>query len=114
MENNQLEKKYGLATAICMVVGTVIGSGVFFKAETILKATGGNLPMGIIAWLVGGMIMIVCAGTFAIMATKYEYVNGAVDYADVTVGKKYGYFMGWYLATVYCPTLTSVLAAFAS
>ena len=110
MENNQLEKKYGLATAICMVVGTVIGSGVFFKAETILKATGGNLPMGIIAWLVGGMIMIVCAGTFAIMATKYEYVNGAVDYADVTVGKKYGYFMGWYLATVYCPTLTSVLA----
>ena len=31
MENNQLEKKYGLATAICMVVGTVIGSGVFAK-----------------------------------------------------------------------------------
>ena len=31
-----LTKKYGLFTAISMVVGTVIGSGVFFKAEKIL------------------------------------------------------------------------------
>ena len=44
MENNQLEKRYGLVTAICMVVGIVIGSGVFFKAEKILTATGGDLP----------------------------------------------------------------------
>lgn len=33
---NKLEKKYGLFTAICMVVGIVIGSGVFFKAQTVL------------------------------------------------------------------------------
>lgn len=35
--NNKLERKYGLFTAICMVVGIVIGSGVFFKAQTILQ-----------------------------------------------------------------------------
>ena len=40
-------KKYGLPTAICMVVGIVIGSGVFFKAEKVLQATGGNMPLGI-------------------------------------------------------------------
>ena len=39
----QLTKKYGLPTAICMVVGIVIGSGIFFKAEKILNATGGDL-----------------------------------------------------------------------
>ena len=49
-----LEKRYGLITAICMVVGIVIGSGVFFKAEKILNATGGDLPLGILAWLIGG------------------------------------------------------------
>ena len=32
----KLEKKYGLFTAICMVVGIVIGSGVLFKAQNIL------------------------------------------------------------------------------
>ena len=40
----ELEKKYGLLTAIAMVVGIVIGSGVFFKAEKVLLATGGDLP----------------------------------------------------------------------
>ena len=39
---NNLQKKYGLPTAIALVVGIVIGSGVFFKAEKILTATGGN------------------------------------------------------------------------
>jgi APA family basic amino acid/polyamine antiporter len=106
----KLKKKYGLFTAISMVVGIVIGSGVFFKAEKILNVTGGNLPLGILAWVVGGIIMMVCSYVFAVMATKYEYVNGVVDYSEVTVGKKYGYMMGWFFATIYYPTLTSVLA----
>ena len=109
MESN-LKKKYGLTTAIAMVVGIVIGSGVFFKAEKVLTATGGNLPLGILAWIIGGAIMIACAYTFSIMATKYEYVNGIVDYAEVSMGKKYGYYMGWFMAVIYYPTLTAALA----
>ncbi|MEG0157152.1 MAG: amino acid permease, partial [Anaerovoracaceae bacterium] len=54
----ELQKRYGLITAIALVVGIVIGSGVFFKAEKILSATGGNLPLGILAWVLGGLIMI--------------------------------------------------------
>ncbi|MCI1965907.1 MAG: APC family permease [Oscillospiraceae bacterium] len=104
-----LKKKYGLFTAIAMVVGIVIGSGVFFKAEAVLKATGGNMPMGIAAWLIVGLIMIVCSYTFATMATKYEKVNGVVDYAEMTVGKRYSYYVGWFIATIYTPTMTSVL-----
>ena len=107
---NELQKKYGLLTAIAMVIGIVIGSGVFFKAEKVLIATGGNLPLGILAWAIGGIIMIVCANVFATMATRYEKVNGLVDYAEVTLGSKYGYFIGWFLAAIYYPTLTSVLA----
>jgi Amino acid transporters len=106
----KLEKKYGLFTAIAMVVGIVIGSGVFFKAEKVLKATGGNLTLGILAWVIGGIIMIACAYTFAVMATKYQYVNGIVDYAEATIGPKYGYYVGWFMALIYYPTLTSVLA----
>ena len=86
----KLEKRYGLITAIAMVVGIVIGSGVFFKAEKVLTATGGNLPLGILSWVIGGVIMISCAYTFAVMATKYEKVNGIVDYAEAAMGEKYG------------------------
>ena len=107
---SKLQRKYGLFTAICMVVGIVIGSGVFFKAQTILTKTGGDMPLGILAWIIGGAIMLVCLLTFSFMGQKYERVNGLVDYAEATVGKKYGYMMGWFSATIYFPAMTSVLA----
>lgn len=107
---NKLEKKYGLPTAICMVVGIVIGSGVFFKAEAVLNKTGGNMPMGILAWLIVGAIMIICSYVFATMAAKYEKVNGLVDYAEAILGGRYAYNIGWFMATIYVPCLTSVLA----
>lgn len=109
MENG-LHRRYGLITAICMVVGIVVGSGVFFKAQTILQKTEGNMVMGIWAWLIGGIIMLCCIWAFSIMATKYEKVNGIVDYAEATVGPKYCYVVGWFLTIIYYPTLTSVLA----
>lgn len=108
--NNQLKEKYGLLTAIAMVVGIVIGSGVFFKAEKVLTATGGDLPLGILAWALGGIIMIICAYTFSIMANQYRNVNGLVDYAEATVGSRYAYYVAWFSTFVYYPAMTSVLA----
>lgn len=106
----KLEKRYGLPTAICMVVGTVIGSGVFFKAQNVLVATGGNMPIGILAWVITGALMIVCSLQFATMATKYEKVSGVVDYAEATCGKSYAYYLAWFLVNIYYPAMTSVLA----
>ncbi len=106
----KLTKKYGLLTAIAMVVGIVIGSGVFFKAQTILEKTGGLLMPSILAWIFGGLIMVFCATAFAVMATKYEKVGGVVDYAEALVGKNYAYYVGWFIGTVYLPAMTGVLA----
>lgn len=110
MSENKLSVKYNLLTAISMVVGIVIGSGVFFKAEKILLATGGNLPIGIAAWALGGSIMVICAYVFSILAEKHSGVSGVVDYAEAACGKTYSYFLGWFLATIYYPGITSVLA----
>ncbi len=108
--SNSLTKKYGLFTAITMVVGIVMGSGVFFKAQNVLNITNGNVFLGVIAWAIGGLVMISCAFCFAIMATKYEKVNGLVDYAEATCGKSYSYYIGWFISTIYYPAMTSVLA----
>lgn len=106
----QLEKRYGLPMAICMVVGTVIGSGIFFKAQNVLAATGGDMPLGIVAWVTTGLLMIFCALQFAQMGTRYGKVSGVVDYAEATCGKSYGYYLAWFLANIYYPGMTSVLA----
>ena len=106
----KLERKYGLFTAICMVVGTVIGSGVFFKAQTVLEKTGGDMTLGIFSWIITGMLMIICSAMFAVMATKYEKVSGVVDYAEAACGSAYGYYLAWFMVNIYYPAMTGVLA----
>ena len=108
--NGNFEKRYGLMTAICLVVGVVIGSGVFFKAQDILNYTEGNILFGILAWALGGIVMVICAFNFANLATKHVKMNGIMDYAEAVVGEKYAYMMGWFLSTLYYPAMTSVLA----
>lgn len=107
---NALEKKYGFWTATAMVVGIVIGSGVFFKADDVLVASGGRLPTALLAWLIGGAIMVVTAYVFANIATRIEKVNGVVDYFEEAYGRKAGYLVAWFMTLVYYPTLVAVLA----
>jgi len=107
---DQLQKRFGLPMAVAMVIGIVIGSGVFFKAETVLKATGGNVSAGILAWAIVGLVMIICAYNFSVLASRYEKVNGVVDYAEVMVSPRYGYYMGWFMTFIYQPSITAVLA----
>ncbi|MBE7048046.1 MAG: APC family permease [Ruminococcaceae bacterium] len=106
----RLTKKYNVATAISMVVGIVIGSGVFFKAEKILAVTGGNVVLGIVAWVIGGLIMLICTYAFSGLASRYEYVSGLVDYAEAAMGKTYAYYVGWFMCLVYYPTLAAALS----
>lgn len=107
---NELNKKYGFWTASAMVVGIVIGSGVFFKADDVLIASGGSLPIALLAWLIGGSIMIVTAYLFSKIATKVERVNGIVDYFEEAYGKNAGYSIAWFMTFIYYPTLVAVLA----
>lgn len=106
----ELKKKYGLITAVCMVVGIVVGSGVFFKAEKMLEITKGDLPVALLSWLLGGIVMVISAYTFSVMGTKFEKINGIVDYSEALVGSKYAYYVGWFMASIYYPAMTSALA----
>lgn len=107
---NKLTKKYGLLTAICMVVGTVVGSGIFFKAGKVLKNTNGNMLKCLVTVGGVGLIMLVCSYVFSVLAQKHEKVNGIVDYSEVTCGRKFAYIVGWFMTTIYYPTITSTLA----
>ena len=107
---NELTKKYGLLTSISSVVGIVIGSRIFYKAPVILTATGGNMPLGVLAWILGGIIMVVCAFMFSHFSKKYEGLNGVVDYAEATCGKKYAYYIAWFVTIIYYPAMASVIA----
>ena len=93
-----------------MVIGIVVGSGVFYKAQEILITVNGNMPLGIASWLIGGIIMLCCSSTFAVMASMFEGMGGASDYAELCCSENYAYYFSWFLATILYPSLASVLS----
>ena len=105
----KLEKKWGFFMALAMVMGTVIGSGIFFKAPKVLKETNGDMKMALIVIAIVGAISIVCSNVFANMGKMYSNVNGLIDYAEATCSHRYAYFTGWFLAVIYYPVMASTI-----
>lgn len=110
---NKVKKQYGLWTGIAMVIGIVIGSGVFLKAGGVLALSGGDLKISVLAWFIGGIIMVASGFCFAIFATKITKYNGVVDYVEKSTNKKVGYFLAWLMTTFYYPIVASIVALFA-
>lgn len=103
-------KKFGFFTASAMVVGIVIGSGVFKSAGDVLNASGGSLPVAVLAWLIGGGIIIISAYAFSIVALKNTKASGIIDYIDQLFGPKVAYMVGWFMQFVYYPVLVGILS----
>lgn len=109
----KVKKQYGLWTGIAMVVGIVIGSGVFLKAGGVLTLSGGDLKLSILAWFVGGVIMVCSGFCFAVFASRVTKYNGVVDYVEEATNKKVGYGLAWCMTTFYYPIIASIVALFA-
>ena len=52
------KEKYGLFTAITMIIGICIGSGIFFKSDNILKATGGSISLGVLVFVLAAVAIV--------------------------------------------------------
>ena len=110
MEKNQkLEAKYGLFTAIAMVIGQVIGSGIFFKVDDVLSATQGNNFAGLLGFLVVGISVVFAAVSMANYAELLPKDGGIMTYVEYRFGKKAAAFVGWMYLSLFYPLLTAVL-----
>lgn len=105
----KLEAKYGLFTAISMVIGQTIGSGMFFKADDILTATQGNVFAGLMGFLIVGISVVFAAATMANYAEILPHDGGILKYVEFRFGKKAAAYVGWMYFVMFYPLLTAVL-----
>jgi len=113
LENNNgnlLKRQHGLFVSICFVVGFIVGTGIFFLPGRVLYEAGGDLRLGVMAWIIGGLMISTCVYMFSIFAGRYEKIHGFVDYSEAIVGKKYGYLAGWFFAVMYQPAGYAIIA----
>ncbi|KIA89039.1 APC family permease [Kaistella jeonii] len=110
MSNDQkLEAKYGLFTAISMVIGQVIGSGIFFKVDDVLLATQGNILAGLLGFLIVGISVVFAGISMANYAEILPKDGGILSYVNYRFGETASYFVGWMYMSLFYPALTAVL-----
>ncbi len=103
MTEQKLQKNIGVFAATSLVVGCVIGAGVFFKPYAIYQATGGAPGMGMLAWIIGGLASIFAALTFAEVAILLPRTGGMVAYLEEVYGRKVGFLAGWMQTVIFYP-----------
>lgn len=103
MSENSMKKNMGVMTAMSIVVGCVIGAGVFFKPYAIYQTTGGAPGLGLLSWVVGGVISIFGALTFAEIAVLIPKTGGMVTYLGEVYNRKIGFLAGWMQIVIFYP-----------
>ncbi len=105
-----MDKKYTLFTAISMVVGIVIGSGIFFKTDEILSYSSGNLTIVVFAFLFVALGVLFGALVLSNYAQETAQEGGIIKYAEKYVNKTFAQFFGWFMVTIYTPSILAILA----
>lgn len=110
MENKQLQKNLGIAAALSTVVGMVIGGGVFFKPQAVYTLTGGAPGLGILAWIIAGIMTITAGLTAAEVSAAIPKTGGMMVYIEEIYGKKLGFLTGWMQTVLFFPATAAAIA----
>ena len=110
MENKQLQKNLGAAAALSTVVGMVIGGGVFFKPQAVYEITGGAPGLGMIAWVLAGIMTITAGLTAAEVSAAIPKTGGMMVYIEEIYGKKLGFLTGWMQSVLFFPATIAAIS----
>lgn len=104
------KNEYGLFTAIAMIVGVVIGSGIFFKSDNILVATGGSISLGVLVFCLAAIAIIFGSLSISELASRTSNAGGVIAYAEYSYNKSVACAFGWFQTFLYYPTLIAVVS----
>ncbi|CAM3104352.1 APC family permease [Vibrio rarus] len=107
--HEKLQPKYGLGTAVSLVVGIVVGIGIFFKAGPVLRATGGNGDYAVITWILAALLTTIAAIVISEIASMGSKTGGLMSFSETAWGERFGFFVGWVQTVLYIPLILSVI-----
>jgi basic amino acid/polyamine antiporter, APA family len=99
MNSQELRRDLGKWGAIAMVVGTVIGSGIFAVPKAMTLEVG-SPGMVFVVWVFGGILTLFGALTYAELAAAIPEAGGEYAYLRTAYGPFFGFLYGWTQAWV--------------
>ncbi len=90
----ELKRDLGIWAALAIVVGTVIGSGIFRVPQSMILSVG-SVRMVFLVWVVGGALSLAGALTYAELAAAMPGAGGEYVYLTEAYGPLWGFLYAW-------------------
>lgn len=107
MKRNGLIRQLGLFDSTMMMMGIVIGSGIFLTTGIMAEAIP-SAPMILMVWLLGGLLILAGALTYAELGVSLPEAGGQYVYLREAYGHLFGFLFGWKMFLV---NMTGSIAA---
>ena len=90
----QPEQVLELRDAIALIVGLVVGAGIF-KTPSLVAANSGGAWTMLAAWLLGGIVSLIGALCYAELATAFPHAGGDYHFLTRAYGRKLSFLFAW-------------------
>lgn len=107
-----MQKKIKLWDAIMLVMGSMIGSGIFIVSSDIMRNLGSGWWL-VIVWIITGVMTVAAAISYGELSAIFPKAGGQYVYLKEIFGKKIGFLYGWGLfSVIQTGTIAAVAVAF--
>ncbi len=102
-------KTLSVIDGIALIVGVVVGTGIF-KTPSLIAANTGDALTFFLAWFLGGAVSLIGALCYAELAVAYPHSGGDYHYLSRAFGRDVAFLFGWARMTVIQPGSIAMLA----
>ncbi|MEX0977448.1 MAG: amino acid permease [Pirellulales bacterium] len=91
----ELAKVLGFYSVVAIVVGQVIGSGIFFKPQVVAQQTGGFVGLILALWIICGLVNLCGALSMAELGAMFPRAGGTYVFLQETYGRLWSFLWAW-------------------
>uniref|UniRef100_A0A674AWY9 Solute carrier family 7 member 10 n=1 Tax=Salmo trutta TaxID=8032 RepID=A0A674AWY9_SALTR len=104
-----LKKEIGLLSACTIIIGNIIGSGIFISPKGVLEHSG-SVGLALIVWILGGCIAALGSLCYAELGVTIPKSGGDYSYVTEIFGGLVGFLLLWSAVLIMYPTTLAVIA----
>uniref|UniRef100_A0A8C4S4P6 Solute carrier family 7 member 10b n=1 Tax=Erpetoichthys calabaricus TaxID=27687 RepID=A0A8C4S4P6_ERPCA len=108
-ERVTLKKEIGLISACAIIIGNIIGSGIFISPKGVLEHSG-SVGLALIVWVLGGGITVLGSLCYAELGVTIPKSGGDYSYVTEIFGGLIGFLLLWSATLIMYPTSLAVIA----
>ncbi|KAA0183610.1 Blood-brain barrier large neutral amino acid transporter [Fasciolopsis buskii] len=106
----QLRRELSLLNGVTIVIGTIIGSGIFVTPKGVLEFSGESVGISIVIWILSGVVSLLGALCYAELGTTITKSGGDYAYIKEAFGDIPGFVQLWVNIIMICPTAQAIVS----